>query len=1144
MKKKSIRDALHYCIKTKTWKIMRLSVFFLLLFFTQSWAISGYSQLTKLTLKMDNTKVIDVLNEIENNSEFYFLFNQKLVDVERQVSIDVENKTIDKILDYIFEGTNVNHIVKDRQIVLTTFDDAQFADQSKTISGKVTDAGGQPLPGVTVVVKGTTQGTVTGADGGYTLPNVPNDATLQFSFVGMRTQEVLVGNQTNIDITMAEEAIGLDEVVAVGYGVQKKETLSGSVSAISSDEILTTKSENLISNIQGKVPGLLVRQLTGEPGVFSNYVSIRGFGEPLVIIDGIIRDGTEDMAQLNPNDIQSMSVLKDAAAAIYGMNAANGVIIITTKKGKEGKAKISYSNLLGVKGATGMEQTVDAYTYRVMKNEMDRNSQTAETYTSDILEKYRAGVEGYQDVNWIDLTLHKWVFQETHNLSVRGGSKTVKYFTSFGYNEDNGLLVSGIQYYRRYNLRSTLTADLTKNLNLNFSVSGRLNKSQSGREDFLWTYKTIMVNDRGINWHTLANKDHYSVISPENKNAWALIHPDVDGYHKNRAAQFHSTLDLTYTVPGVQGLTFLATGAFDQNIQNNSYLQKSYNLYDYYTDEFSQTTGTDQYQVTMNLFQRAVARGQVNYDRTFGEHHVNLTGVTEFTGTRRDNLMGKRLYSDLFTNDILNEGTSTTASNSGYRSFGKYAAYIGRVNYDFAGKYLLEAVARYDGSYRYAKAHRWAFFPSASIGWRISEESFIKDNIAAISNLKLRLSYGESGTDAGDAFAYYSAYTAESSSGYVFNDGQLTVGMVAPGVVTDQLSWVTSKISNIGIDLGLWNNKFGGSLEYFERKLDGLLASRIQSVPNTFGADFPDENIDSQKNAGIDASVFYRNKIGKDFNYSVTANVTYARTENLHVEHAGYSSSWDNWRNNNNNRYTGRMGIYEWDGRFTSIEEYETAPIYGGSAGNSKMLPGSYKLVDLNGDGYINSSDYTYDHWTYGTVNPPLQYGLTLDAKYKSFDLSLLFQGASLYSINYRNNDIWGYGRYPTLHEKYLDRWHTVNTTDDPYNPATQWLGGYYPALRNYNYNNTQEAAVIDVWRPNATYLRLKSIEIGYSIPETLASKIGMESGRVFLNGYNLLTFCDKLLKQADPERQEAAWNAELNYPIMKSFNIGFNLNF
>lgn len=1153
MKKSDYRVIVHPNLKKL---IMELKIALLIIVAGVSniFASPSYSQTAKISLDMENTSLEQVLDEIERQSEFYFIFNQKQIDVDRTVDISADMKPINEILGELFTGTAVKYAVLDKNILLTTEEiKSQPAPVTKsndqqqvTVTGIVTDGtNNEPMIGVNIQLKGTTTGTISGIDGSYTLsfPARP-DATLVFTFIGYASQEVPVANQNAVNVTMQADVLGLEEVVVVGYGTVKKETLTGSVANITASDIISTKSENLISNIQGKVSGLMVRQLTGEPGKFNNYVSIRGFGAPLVIIDGVVRDGTSEMAQLNSDDIESMSVLKDAAAAIYGMNAANGVIIVTTKKGQEGKAQFSYSNLLGFKGATGLEYTVDAYTYRVMKNEMDRNSGTTETYTPEILERYRLGEPGYTDTDWINLTMHDNVFQQSHNFSVRGGTNAVKYFNSFGYTEDNGLLKSGIQYYRRYNLRSTTTADLNKNLKLNVSVAGRIDANQSPREAFLWTYKTIMVNDRGINYHTIANDDHLSVIPPESKNAFALINPDIDGYNRQRNIQFQSTIDLAYSVPQVPGLVIAAVGAFDQSITNSSYLQKSYDLYDYFTDEYSQTTGSDQYSNTIGLFQRAVARGQATYTKSVGKHKLNATGVVEFTGTRGDNIYAKRLYADLFTNDIIDQGTSTTASNSGYRNFGRYAAYIGRVNYDFAGKYLIEAVGRYDGSYRYARVNRWAFFPSASIGWRLSEESFIKDNISVISNLKLRASYGESGTDAGNPFAYYSAYTASNSNGYIFNDGSLAVGMVAPGVVNDDLTWVTSKISNVGVDFELWKGKLGGAVEVFERRNTGLLATLIQSVPNTFGASFPQANVNSNLNHGFEIMLTHRNRIGSDFNFGVTANYTFTRTKRLHVENGGYSSSWDYWRNSTTERYAGYMGLYEYDGVYESIEEYETAPLLGGTAGNSKMLPGSYKLTDINGDGIINSNDQTYDHWTYGSVNPPMQYGLTLDASYKGFDLNLLFQGAAGYSINYRNNDIWGYGRYPTLHEKFLDRWHTVNTTDDPYNPSTEWASGFFPALRNYNYNNTTEANVIDIWRPSATYLRLKSLEIGYTLPKNVISKIGLSNGRVFVNGNNLLTFCNKLLRDADPERQEADWDANLNYPLMKSYNFGVNINF
>ena len=469
MKKKWQDDALGKTIPgvVKILLKMKLTLCVILISVFGTMASESYSQTTKLSLDLKKAKVKDALGAIENQSEFYFLYSEKLINVDREVNIEVQGSTIEKILDKIFEGTNVNYTVKGRQIVLATPEannigvpSSVIQQQGKKVTGKVTDSSGEYLPGVSIVVKGTTNGVITDNNGIYSLANIPENATLQFSFVGMKTQEIKVGTQSTLNVVMEDEAIGLEEVVAIGYGTVKKETLTGSVANITSASIISTKSENLISNIQGKVSGLMVRQLTGEPGKFNNYVSIRGFGAPLVIVDGIVRDGTADMAQINSNDIESMSVLKDAAASIYGMNAANGVIIITTKKGSEGKAQFSYSNLFGMKSATGMEHTVDAYTYRVMKNEMDRNSGATETYTSDILEKYRTGVDGYQDVDWINLTLKPQVFQQSHNFSVKGGTKNVKYFNSFGYTEDNGLLTSGIQYYRRYNFRSTTTADL------------------------------------------------------------------------------------------------------------------------------------------------------------------------------------------------------------------------------------------------------------------------------------------------------------------------------------------------------------------------------------------------------------------------------------------------------------------------------------------------------------------------------------------------------------------------------------------------------------------------------------------------------------------------------------------------------------
>lgn len=1035
-------------------------------------------------------------------------------------------------------------------------DKANYDQQAVSIKGNVTDSSGEPIIGASVQVKGTSNGVITDLDGNFALSSINPNSTLVITFVGYKTINVNVNGKSFIKVTMSENTEILDEIVVVGYGVQKKQSLTGAVTAIKSEEIMTTKSENLVNNIQGKMPGLLIRQKTGEPGTFDNMISIRGYGSPLVVIDGVTREQSE-LAQLSSEDIESISILKDASAAIYGMNSANGVIIVTTKQGVAEKTRVSYSGLFGIKRATGIEETVDAYTFRLMENEMARNGKKAEVYSQDVLDKYKNGEDGYQDWDWMNMYMNKQAFQISHTLSVRGGSEKVKYFVGLSYNRDNGLLKSGIQHYERYTLRSNLTAELAKGLTLNVKASGRWDQTQRPREDFQWTFKTLLVNDRGVGPFAIGSTDHLSDIAPESKNAHALVDQEKDGYRRNRGLTYSADVDLTWKVPFIKGLSLGVLGSFNGNNANNSELQKSYQLYDYFTNTPTKTYGDDHYSNTMGIFQKVYGRIQTNYINSFGNHNINVTGVIEMSGSRYDELSGYRKYAGFFSNDILNQADQSTSTNNGYRNETRLAAYLMRANYDYAGKYLLEVVARYDGSYRYAPGHRWAFFPSVSAGWRISDENFIKSNLPFINNLKLRVSYGKSGYDAGNAFQYVAGYT-KANLGYVLNEGTQVIGMQAPGVVLDNLSWIVSKTANIGLDTELWNGKLYGTLELFLRRNEGLLAGRIQDIPNTFGASFPDENINSNENRGVEIQIGSRGKIGKDFGYNVSANYTFVREKNLKVEHGAYSSSMDRWLYGKDYRTIGGfwdhsgggMWIQKYDGQFTSISELEKATLYGGSNGNSMMLPGSFRIVDQNGDGVIDMNDMKPESRRAG-ANPPFQFGLNLGFNYKGFDMNVLFQGAAGYVIGYANDDVFGYGAKtnPTLMKKYMDRWHTANTTDDPYDPATQWISGKYPALRR-DFSGTKDNGnswgdgAISFWNPSATYLRLKSLEIGYTLPNDLVKKAGISSCRIFLNGFNLLTWCNSLLKNADPEREERDWGASLAYPLMKSYNVGLNINF
>ena len=1127
----------------------------------------SYSQATLLTLKMSNATTTEVLTEIEKRSEFIFFYQDGIIDDSRPVSINVRNETVDKILDKLLASTSNTYTIDDRQVfivrspALSASNDVVSAratqqPQTRNVTGRILNAAGDPIIGAAVQVSGNAASfSVSDAQGNYRLTNVPADAVLIVTYLGYQTAEVNSGVSGTLDIIMTEDTQLIDEVVVVGYGTQRKETLTGAVASISSDQIMTTKTDNLINNVQGKVAGLFIRQRTGEPGAFDSSVSIRGFGEPIVVIDGVVRNrgdwdksGSNELAQLNSEDIETFTVLKDGAAAIYGMNSANGVIIVTTKKGSSGAARVSYNGMFGIRRPTGMPDMVDAYTYRMMENEFQKNIGAAPKYDAETIQKYKDGIEGYTDHDWIDMYLRKSVPSSNHTVSVRGGTDKVGYYASLGYSKDNGLIKSDIGYYNRYSLNASFNAKLNDNLKMNFSLTGRADKSQRESEPFIWTYKSLIVNDRGVGPYTIGDPTKLSYVDPEGKNPAALIDPDLEGYERNENQTAYATMDLTYTAPFLPGLSVNVLGSYDHRQENGSILNRKHQLWDYYNSDTPRgSRGSVAYENRMQLYHKTYGKVQINYNRKFGDHSVAALAAGEASQERRDRLTGRRNYeNDFYTFDILDQASPAGATNSGLREFRRAAAFLGRANYDYAGKYMAEVMVRYDGSFRYAPAKRWSLFPSASVGWRISEESFLKDNVEWLNNMKLRASWGESGRDQGNLYEYMPAYTQAGNHGYIFSS-TVTPGFYPPGVTNTNMGWVRSRIINAGVDITVLRN-LDVTLEWYERRLTGILANRIATAPNTFGASFPQENLNSERNLGLELDVKWRGSIGKDFKYTVGGNVSYTRFQYLHRERGKFNSQWNRWKqgnfNNNSNRYTGGTWLYDWSGRYGSLADYELAPLQnGGARGNSRMLPGQYKIVDANGDGRINSDDEQLLGWSYGDVNPPLQFGFNLDASYKSWDVSLLFQGAALYALNYRNNDIWGYGRYPTLHSKFLDRWHVAEGSD-PLDPNSTWIEGKYPAGRPYNYDNTTDAYVTDVWRPNASYLRLKNIELGYTLPQTALKKIGFSSLRVYVNATNLLTFTRKELKEYDPERWENSWDAGLSYPIMKAVNFGINVSF
>jgi TonB-linked SusC/RagA family outer membrane protein len=1123
---------------------------------------STYSQQTKFTLKLNEVTVREVFREIEENSEFILLYNEHQLDVNRTVNVDVSQKSVESILDQVFKSTQYSYKIYDRQIVILSADAKGLpsdvktetnAEQKKEITGTVNDSKGISLPGVSVVVKGTTNGTITDSEGKFTLAVPPDAKILVFSFVGMKTQEIAISKNTPLVIRMEEVEVGLNEVIVVGYGIQKKATLTGAISSIKSKEILSTRSANLIQNIQGKVAGLQIRQSNSMPGASSTSINIRGFGTPLFVIDGVLRDGANEFQRIDPNDIESVSVLKDGSAAIYGIGADNGVVIVTTKKGEKGKIAVSYTGNMGWSTPTNLPRMVNGAGWVDLQNELKSNLWNGTTYSVDETQKYKDGLlPGYESENWYDQTMKKYALQRQHNISVRGGTDATSFFVSLGYTKDGGLLKSNAINYDKINFRANISVNLAKGLNLDLNLSGRRENNDQVAGGFMGVFKGT-VAAAPFQKPYINDNPNYPAYIASSTNPVALTRKDLAGYSSFVTNFMQSSIGLTYDVPHVKGLKVKGLVAYDYNFQLSKYLNRAISLYkaDLATGDpvLANMANSNNIAGVDNYNDRLSFQAQLLYNTTIAkDHNISATLLYEQRKATSSMLKAARNY-DFYTVDVINQAGLTNQTTDGSESEAANMSYVGRLNYDYAKKYLLEAAFRYDGSYRYNPDSRWGFFPVVSAGWRASEEKFFKDNIHFIDNLKFRGSYGITGEDAGYPFQYVSGYRTGANTGYEFTEGIWTGNVQSPSLVNKNLTWFKASTSDIGVDLDVFQSKLGFSFDLYRRDRTGLLAYRNGSLPNTFGATLPQENLNSDRVQGIEFSVSHNNKIG-DFSYGINANMNISQSMALYIEQGSFQSSISKWQNDRSYRNKNMIWGYEIIGQFESWDQIRNYPVYmDGSAGNSRQLPGDPIYKDVNGDGLIDSKDMVPMFWTgqssnggavdYTSGQPPLQFGVNMNAAWKGFDINVLFQGAANYTILLKEAYATPFYAQMNAPNYFTDRWHM----EDAFNKDSKWIAGTFPATRDINSASSVHLEN-NMWRRNASYLRLKTLEVGYTIPQKYLNKLKISNFRIYVNGSNLYTFCDKLLKYFDPERGEGPWGAEYDYPLTKSYNLGLNITF
>lgn len=1018
-----------------------------------------------------------------------------------------------------------------------------------TATGVVVDEQGVPVVGAGVFVAGTSQGTVTDLDGHYTLAGVKPNDVLVISSVGFETQEAAYGNASRIVLKVA--ANYLDDVVVVGYGSQKRYSLAGAVSTVESDDIDRVHSAMTSSMLMGKAAGLSVRQTEGRPGAGAT-VRIRNFeADPLFIVDGIPVDkGAFD--QIGPNDIESISVVKDASAAIYGLRAANGVVLVTTKGGQYNqKARVTVNALYGWQNWTRFPTGVNAYEWQLMKYEGQINQNQKPTLTLDELAKYKAGVEeGYKTFDWYDYIIQRNAPQSELNLNVSGGSKNTKYYISAS-NWSQDAAFKDYTYNRtniQSNVESKIGRGVTIGLNMSARYEAKRNPAVAGSDaDDYWQPRNALQNL--LPWETpFANNNPYYVNATQVPEAnWAGINYDNSGFYRYDLATVHTTGFAKYDFQYIEGLSAKITGAYqfaNNKIDNFEYKYDAYR-YDATKDSYNPVAvkSAANREKTMKNVYGSLVQGTLNYDRIFAaKHHVvglvgyerimNRTASTNISSQPTNN------YIELMNTFSNYKGAGDSDSKT------TRVGYFARLNYDYASKYFIEFAGRYDGSYKFAPSCRFDFFPSVSAAWRISQEPFFADNVnpSFLSELKLRASYGIVGDDSlVSDFLYITGYNTNTSTTVL--DGKVINGIRDAGTATDNVSWIKNKTLNLGLDFGFLNNRLYGSLELFRRDRTGLVAVDSSIIlPQEVGFSLASQNLNADRHQGFEISLNYADHAG-DFSYEIGTRFSYARRTMIKVKNEAFANSYREWKGSQIGRYTYLNWGYLTDGVFTSQEQIANCPINMDGKGNTTILPGDSIIKDLNGDGRIDEFDMrpmAYTDTESTTPQPIFNGGLNIVLAWKGFDLAadFSFQAGYAYTPNWESK--WPFQNSRTLVKatQFDTRWRH----SDPSDPESEWIPGTTPTSRFDNSRNIYTWNLkLDRWTENVVAFRLRTLQFGYTIPKRITEKVDIENLHLFINTYNLFSI-DNLKKfGVDPEIGD---RNGMQYPQSRVVNVGINLTF
>ena len=1113
-----------------------------LLFFISLQAQAQQSDL--LTLNMKNVTLKQFVEAVQTQSGYSFLYKDNQLKTNQRITVSVNKQSINVALEQAFKGKGISWKIQGKQILLFPAKEEQSVNtkKSRTIKGNVTTTTGESIPGASVKLANATTGVITDIDGFYMITVPDSQSELEFRFMGYEPRNIKVGNQTTINVSLEEATSSLEEVVVVAYGAQKKVTMTGSVASVNIGS-LKTPVANLSNALQGKVAGIISVQSSGEPGYDNSTFTIRGIGtftgntSPLVIVDGVQRDDVNSTYggaynNIDPEDIVSISLLKDASAtAVYGAKGANGVMIITTKRGSVGKPKISIKAETGFTNFTKVPEMLSGVDYMMLYNESRRNSGLSEVYSREQILKTESGLDPYlyPNVDWIDKIYKNVSSVSNVNLNISGGSDLVRYYLSASFYNQGG------QYnvkkengydpnlnYKRYDFRSNVDVNITKTTLLQMNLSAIMTDSRYPgiASNKLW-YEAFSTSPVAF---PVRYPDGRWAGPPANAGSNPMNEVQNSGYTDTFRPALQSVFTVNQKLDFItKGLSAYARFSFDSYSEFNNKRTGGVDLW--YTNQrdgngelvFGKPIkeGSDElYYEHSDTGERVIyTEANISYDRTFGHHNVN----------------GMVLYN--MRNRMIATAGSAIASIP-YRN----QAIAARFGYGYKERYLAEVNGSYTGSENFAPGHRFGFFPAASVGWVISNEPFFKNMTRTVDLLKLRASYGIVGNDniggTGDRFAYFTQFGSGNSYGFGPN-GNLVYGIRETLLGSDKLTWEKSYKTNIGLEMMLWG-KLNLTLDYYWERRKDILIQR-SSLPSMAGFDASIyANMGEMDNKGVDANLEYQTRIGNKVGLRLFGNLTYSKNKIVFRDEPAMQYAY---QKSEGTRY-GEFYGYIAEGYFQSEEEIKKSPRQ-----MRELAPGDIKYKDLNDDGVIDANDQCYlgKSWF-----PSWSYGMGFNINYHNFDLALFFQGVSDVSIMANGGSIdtgngdWGasgvgivpftgMGLNPSnVITKALDRW----TADNP--RADAW----YPRMTANATTNDNNYVNSTHWLKDGSYLRLKQASLGYTLENKKLMDKGIEYLYFYLSGQNLLTFSK--FKLWDPELGSNG----AKYPLSRMVTLGMRVSF